>query len=265
MKFRGVISLRKLLPIWAMPKGIRTRVLSRTFLKLTKMPWAVSGRRKAASSSPPRAPTIVLNMRLNSRGAVSVPSVLASGPSTAANSAGGTVVSETQRALPGQLVGVLGAEVEELEGLLLGLLEPLLAARLGGHEHPLPLGLDPAALHLVEAVAAFRLAAVDHVVVEEVVMARTLPDLRVHDDRAVQAGHFKGRGGAGRRVQFVMGGDHVVPPGLADVPLQFDPQGAVVPEALQSAVDFAGLKEKSPPPAQGDQLFHFHSEGLGKE
>ena len=49
VKFRGVISLRKLLPIWAMPKGTRTRVLSQTFLKLTKMPWAVSGRRKAAS------------------------------------------------------------------------------------------------------------------------------------------------------------------------------------------------------------------------
>ena len=45
VKFRGVISLRKLLPIWAMPNGTRTRVLSKTFLKLTKMPWAVSGRR----------------------------------------------------------------------------------------------------------------------------------------------------------------------------------------------------------------------------
>ena len=119
VKFRGVISLRKLLPTWAMPKGIRTRVLSSTFLKLTKMPWAVSGRRKAASSSPPSAPTIVLNIRLNSRGSVSVPSVLASGPSTAAKSAAATVVQRDQLALPVQLVGVLGAEVEELQGLLL--------------------------------------------------------------------------------------------------------------------------------------------------
>jgi len=38
-----VISLRKLLPIWAMPNGILIRVLSQTFLKFTKMPWAVSG------------------------------------------------------------------------------------------------------------------------------------------------------------------------------------------------------------------------------
>ena len=82
VKFRGVISLRKLLPICAMPNGIPTRVLSSTFLKLTKMPWAVSGRRNAASSSVPIAPTIVLNIRLNSRGSVSVPGSFASGAST---------------------------------------------------------------------------------------------------------------------------------------------------------------------------------------
>lgn len=37
--------MRKALPIWAMPKGSLRLVASRTFLKLTKMPWAVSGRR----------------------------------------------------------------------------------------------------------------------------------------------------------------------------------------------------------------------------
>src|SRR5580704_2262769 len=72
VKFRGVISLRKLLPTCAMPKGILTRVLSHTFLKLTNIPWAVSGRRKAVPSSPARAPMIVLNIRLNSRGSVSL-------------------------------------------------------------------------------------------------------------------------------------------------------------------------------------------------
>ncbi len=165
-----------------------------------------------------------------------------------------------QVALPVEFVGVLGAEVEKLEGLLLGVFRPRRPARLGGHERPPPLGLDPAALHLVEAVAAFRLAAIDHVVVEEVVMARALPHLRVHDDGAVDAGHFKGRGGPGRGLRLVMGGDHVAPPGLADVSLQLDPQRAIVPKALQPAVNLARLKEKSPPPAQGDQLFHFHGE-----
>ena len=45
MKLPGVISLRKLLPIWAMPNGGFLRAAFRTFRKLTKMPCAVSGRR----------------------------------------------------------------------------------------------------------------------------------------------------------------------------------------------------------------------------
>ena len=44
MKLPGVISLRNALPIWAMPKGSLRRVVDWTFLKLTKMPCAVSGR-----------------------------------------------------------------------------------------------------------------------------------------------------------------------------------------------------------------------------
>ena len=45
MKLRGVISLRKELPIWAIPKGSFTGPVSTTFLKSTNMPCAVSGRR----------------------------------------------------------------------------------------------------------------------------------------------------------------------------------------------------------------------------
>ncbi len=45
MKFCGVISLRNDLPTCAIPKGGRLRENWSTFLKLTKMPWAVSGRR----------------------------------------------------------------------------------------------------------------------------------------------------------------------------------------------------------------------------
>ena len=85
VKFRGVISLRKLLPIWAIPKGTLTREVSSTFLKFMKMPCAVSGRKNARSSSPPAsAPMRVSNIRLNSRGAVSVPSSAASGASVSA-------------------------------------------------------------------------------------------------------------------------------------------------------------------------------------
>ena len=45
MKLPGVISLRKLLPIWPMPNGGLRREEFITFAKLTKMPCAVSGRR----------------------------------------------------------------------------------------------------------------------------------------------------------------------------------------------------------------------------
>ena len=161
-----------------------------------------------------------------------------------------------------QLVGVLGPEIEELQGLLPGILFALVPPNSRGHENPLPAGLDPAAEELVVAIAAFRLAAIDHVVVEEIVMARALPDLRVHDDRAVDTGHFERRRVPGGAIELVVGGDVVVPPGLANVPLQFDPQRAIIPKALQPAVDLAGLKEKSPSPAQGDQLFHFHDGNL---
>ena len=46
MKLPGVISLRNALPICAIPNGGFLRENCRTFLKFTKMPWAVSGRRK---------------------------------------------------------------------------------------------------------------------------------------------------------------------------------------------------------------------------
>jgi len=45
MKLPGVISLRKALPICAMPNGTFWRMLCCTFRKFTKMPCAVSGRR----------------------------------------------------------------------------------------------------------------------------------------------------------------------------------------------------------------------------
>ncbi len=69
-KLPGVISLRKLLPIWAIPNGGFTRIDEVTFLKLTKIPCAVSGRRNAREASSRTGPTNVSNIRLNSRGSV---------------------------------------------------------------------------------------------------------------------------------------------------------------------------------------------------
>jgi len=45
MKCSTVTSLRKLLPIWAMPKGGFRPDESSTFLNCTNIAWAVSGRR----------------------------------------------------------------------------------------------------------------------------------------------------------------------------------------------------------------------------
>ena len=45
IQFCGVISLRKLLPTWAIPNGGFLRVVCRTWAKLVNIPCAVSGRR----------------------------------------------------------------------------------------------------------------------------------------------------------------------------------------------------------------------------
>ena len=68
MNFPGVISFRNDLPIWAMPNGKRRRMDCWTLSKLTKIPWAVSGRSQAMADSSSTGPTKVLNIRLNFRG-----------------------------------------------------------------------------------------------------------------------------------------------------------------------------------------------------
>src|SRR5438876_2349469 len=70
MKLPGVISLRNDLPICAIPNGGFLRDVVCTFLKLTKMPCAVSGRRYAIDASSSTGPTNVLNIKLNWRASV---------------------------------------------------------------------------------------------------------------------------------------------------------------------------------------------------
>ena len=84
----------------------------------------------------------------------------------------------------------------------------------------------------------------------------------MHDDRAIEADHFIGRGGAGQRGQVVVAGDHVAPPGFLDVALELDAERAVIPEAVEAAVDFARLKQEASPLAQRDEFVHFHAEYL---
>ena len=68
MKLWVVISLRNALPIWAIPNGGFLRANWSTFLKFTKMPWAVSGRRNTSEPSSCTGPTWVWNIRLKLRG-----------------------------------------------------------------------------------------------------------------------------------------------------------------------------------------------------
>src|SRR5437870_487868 len=85
-------------------------------------------------------------------------------------------------------------------------------------------------------------------------MSARFPDFRVHDDRAIDADHGDLLAvGAWRRIA-----DHVVPPGVLDVLFQFDAERAVVPEAVDAAVDFARLEDEAAPFAQGDEFVHVH-------
>ena len=163
-----------------------------------------------------------------------------------------------KRAFPFQVGDVLAAQVEELEGLLLGLGQTFLALGLHGHEDLLALGLDPAAPDLIVAIAFLGLLAIDHEIMEKIVMARALPHLRIHDDGAIEADHLKRRRRTWQRGQVVMAGDHVAPPGFLDVALQLDAERAVIPEAVEAAVDFARRKDEAAAFAQRDEFFHVH-------
>ena len=108
-----------------------------------------------------------------------------------------------------------------------------------GDEVALTLGCHPAALDLVVAIALLRFAAVDHEIVEEIVMARTLPHLRMHDDRAIETHHIERTRCSRQCAEFVVADDHVAPPGFLDVALQLDTERAVIPETIETTIDLA--------------------------
>jgi len=97
---------------------------------------------------------------------------------------------------------------------------------------------------LVGAPTTFAFFAIHHGVAEGRNVARGFPHARVRDDRAVNADDI----GAPA--------DGVVPPRVADVAFEFGAHRAVVPEAVDAAVDFAGLEDKAAPFAERDDLVH---------
>src|SRR5208337_838374 len=98
---------------------------------------------------------------------------------------------------------------------------------------------------LVGAVPFLGVLAVDHRVAESSHVARGFPDSRIHDDRAIEPN------------DVVAHLDVVAPPGLFDIPLQFDAERTVVPEAVDSAIDLARGEDEPSTLAQRDQLVHF--------
>ncbi|CAB4694560.1 unannotated protein [freshwater metagenome] len=73
MKLPGVISLRKLLPTWAIPNGGFLRLVCNTLAKFKNMPCAVSGRKNTSAPAPSTGPAWVLNIKLNARASVNEP------------------------------------------------------------------------------------------------------------------------------------------------------------------------------------------------
>ena len=73
-------------------------------------------------------------------------------------------------------------------------------------------------------------------------MTGAFPDLRVHQDGAVQAGHFVSFRGSIENGYIVMLGNHVGPPAILDVSFQLNPERTVIPASVHSAVDLAGLE-----------------------
>src|SRR6185436_9335432 len=57
--------------------------------------------------------------------------------------------------------------------------------------------------------------------------------------------------GSGRGVPH-----HGFPPEVAQVVLELDAEWAVIPEAVDAAVDFRGLEDEAAALAEGDQLLH---------
>ena len=112
--------------------------------------------------------------------------------------------------------------------------------------------LFPAILfwQLICSKAGFTIPTVYHRIGERILVSARDPDLPVHEDRAVHADDI---------VAFP---HHAAPPEILQVPFQLSSERSVIPTAVQAAVDFARLEDKSPALAEADDLFHAIRAGL---
>jgi len=105
---------------------------------------------------------------------------------------------------------------------------------------------------LVRAKALFAHLAVDERVGEAGDVAGGFPNLRVHDDRSLDAD------------DVVAAADHVGPPAVADVLLQLGTEGAVVEEAVEAAVDLGRLENKAAALRERDKVVHRNESRCGR-
>ena len=97
---------------------------------------------------------------------------------------------------------------------------------------------------MIGAETALACLAVDQWIGEPAQMTRCFPDLRMHEDRRVEADDI-----AAVR-------DHRTPPGLLDVALEFNAERTVIPATVETAVYFARLKDETPAFAKTDDGTH---------
>jgi len=104
---------------------------------------------------------------------------------------------------------------------------------------------------LVGAEALLARLAIHKGIGESVHVTGGLPDLRMHDDRGLEAD------------DIVAPLHHTGPPASADVVLQRGTEGAVIEEAVETAVDFGGGKDEAPALGKRDEVFHSGFGGSG--
>lgn len=109
---------------------------------------------------------------------------------------------------------------------------------------------------VIRAEASFAGVAVHFLVAEKIEVPRHFPNLRVHDDRRFESAHLELARRTVLNREFVMVGDHVVPPRIADIPLQLHAERPVVPKAVEAAINLGRLKQESAAFAERNNLVH---------
>ncbi len=94
-------------------------------------------------------------------------------------------------------------------------------------------------------------SAVNHRIAKRLLVPARFPYRPVHQNRAIHSDDV---------VALV---DHDAPPVILDIALQLDPERPVIPQPIETAVDFARLKNEAAPFAQANDFFHALAGWLG--